>query len=443
VTSDSLVKTDRVYTVSQITEVIKAELESAFPIIWVEGEISNFKRAPSGHLYFTLKDERSQLQTVMWRSDARRTRFDLKDGLKVICRGRITVYEQRGQYQLVTELIEPKGKGALQLAFEQLKEKLRAEGLFDPQRKRPLPLLPKTLGIVTSPRGAAIVDILRTINRRFARIHILIYPARVQGEGAADEIVAGIDYLSGRPDIDVIIIGRGGGSIEDLWAFNEERVARAIARSRAPIISAVGHEVDFTIADFVADIRASTPSVAAEIVIQEEQALLERVDGLRRRLAQVVLYSLQERKHRLLSLSQHRSFQGFRMKLLGLEQRVDELEHRARDIFRRRKVQLAEHRAAARLSEERLTSVVRRRLAGLLADWEKLSAQLHNLSPLNILRKGYALCWKDDHSLIRRIEDVEKDKDVTVTFYKGDFTCRVKSIDAGTLLEERLVKEKT
>ena len=441
--SDSLVKTDRVYTVSQITEVIKSELESAFPSVWVEGEISNFKRAPSGHLYFTLKDERSQLQTVMWRSDARRTRFDLKDGLKVICRGRITVYEQRGQYQLVTELIEPKGKGALQLAFEQLKEKLRAEGLFDPQRKKALPLLPKTLGIVTSPRGAAIVDILRTINRRFARIHILIYPARVQGEGAADEIVAGIDHLSGRPDIDVIIIGRGGGSIEDLWAFNEERVARAIARSPVPIISAVGHEVDFTIADFVADIRASTPSVAAEIVIKEEQALLERVDGLRRRLAQVVLYSLQERKHRLLSLSQHRSFPGFRMKLLGLEQRVDELEHRARDIFRRRKVQLAEHRAAARLSEERLTSLLRRRLAELLADWERLSAQLHNLSPLNILQKGYALCWKDDHSLIRRIEDVEKDKDVTVTFYKGDFTCRVKSIDAGTLLEERLVKEKT
>jgi exodeoxyribonuclease VII large subunit len=437
------VKTDRVYTVSQITEVIKSELESAFPSVWVEGEISNFKRAPSGHLYFTLKDERSQLQTVMWRSDARRTRFDLKDGLKVICRGRITVYEQRGQYQLVTELIEPKGKGALQLAFEQLKEKLRAEGLFDPQRKKPLPLLPKTLGIVTSPRGAAIVDILRTIDRRFARIHILIYPARVQGEGAADEIVAGIDHLSGRPDIDVIIIGRGGGSIEDLWAFNEERVARAIARSPVPIISAVGHEVDFTIADFVADIRASTPSVAAEIVIKEEQALLERVDGLRRRLAQVVLYSLQERKHRLLSLSQHRSFPGFRMKLLGLEQRVDELEHRARDIFRRRKVQLAEHRAAARLSEERLMSLLRRRLAELLADWERLSAQLHNLSPLNILQKGYALCWKDDHRLIRRIEDVEKDKDVTVTFYKGDFTCRVKSIDAGTLLEERLVKEKT
>ena len=440
--NDSLVKADRVYTVSQLTEVIKAELESVFPLVWVEGEISNFRRAESGHLYFTLKDERSQLQTVMWRSDARRTRFDLKDGLKVICRGRITVYEARGQYQLVTELVEPKGKGALQLAFEQLKEKLRAEGLFDPARKKTLPLLPKKLGIVTSPRGAAIVDILRTINRRFARVHIIIYPARVQGEGAADEIVAGIDHLSRRSGIDVIIVGRGGGSIEDLWAFNEEKVARAIARSPVPIISAVGHEVDFTIADFVADIRASTPSVAAEIVIKEEQALLERVDGLRRRLAQAALHFLQERQHRLLGLTRHPGFQGFRMKLLGLEQSVDDLEHRVRDVFRRRKVQLAENRAAARLFEEKLANILRRRLAELLAAWERLSAGLHNLSPLNILRKGYTLCWKDDLDLIRRIEEVEMDKDVTVTFYKGDFTCRVKSIDAGSLLEERLIKEK-
>ncbi len=438
---ESLVRPDRVYTVSQLTELIKAELESSFPSAWVEGEVSNFRRAESGHLYFTLKDERSQLQAVMWRSDARRLRFDLKDGLKVICHGRLTVYEARGQYQIVAELVEPKGKGALQLAFEQLKEKLRAEGLFDPRRKKPLPLLPKKLGIVTSPRGAAIIDILRTINRRFARLHIVIYPARVQGEGAADEIVEGIDYLSGRPDIDVIIVGRGGGSIEDLWAFNEEKVARAISRSRVPVISAVGHEVDFTIADFVADIRASTPSVAAELVIKEERAFLDRVDNLGQRLAQVVLYALQERRHRLLGLSQHRCFQGFRMTLLGLEQRVDDLEHRALDVFRRRKVELAEHRAAARLFEEKLANILRRRLAALLADWERLSAALHNLSPLGILKKGYTLCWKDGFNLIRRIEDVEADKDITVTFYKGDFTCRVKSIDAETLLEERLTKE--
>jgi exodeoxyribonuclease VII large subunit len=442
VINDSLVKPDRVYTVSQITDVIKAELESAFPFVWVEGEISNFKRAPSGHLYFTLKDERSQLQAVMWRSGARLVRFDLKDGLKVICRGRVTVYEARGQYQLIAEVIEPKGKGALQLAFEQLKEKLRAEGLFDPQRKKKLPLFPKKVGIVTSPRGAAIVDILRTLGRRFARLHIVIYPARVQGEGAAEEIVEGLDYLSRQPDIDVIIVGRGGGSIEDLWAFNEEKVARAIFRSPIPVISAVGHEVDFTIADFVADIRASTPSVAAEIVIKEEQALLDRVGGLRQRLVQNLRYALQERKQRVLDLTRHRIFQNFRLRLLGLEQKVDDLEQRARDVIRRRKIVLAERRAAARLLEEKLTNAARRRLAELLGAWERLSAGLHNLSPLNILKKGYALCWKDDWRLVRRIEDVERDKNITVSFYKGDFTCRVTEIDPETLLEERLTKEK-
>jgi exodeoxyribonuclease VII large subunit len=441
VNSDSLVRPDRVYTVSEITEVVKAELEIAFPAVWVEGEISNFKRAPSGHLYFTLKDERSQLQTVMWRSAAGLLRFDLKDGLKVTCRGRITVYEARGQYQLIADLVEPKGKGALQLAFEQLKEKLRAEGLFEAGRKKKLPLLPKTVGVVTSPRGAAIVDILRTIERRFARLRIVIYPARVQGEGAAAEIVEGINYLSRRPDIDVIIVGRGGGSIEDLWAFNEEKVARAIAGSPVPIISAVGHEVDFTIADFVADIRASTPSVAAEIVIKEEQALVDRVENLRQRVVQCLRYSLQERRQRVFNLSRHRIFQSYRLKLLGLDQRVDDLEQRAREVVRRRKVALAEHRAAARLFEEKLANLTRRRLAELLASWQRLSAQLHNLSPLQILKQGYTLCWKDGR-LLRRIEDVERDQAVMVSFYKGDFSCRVESVHPETLLEERLTKEK-
>jgi len=284
VINESLVKPDRVYTVSEVTRLVKLEVENAFPLVWVEGEISNFRSYPSGHIYFTLKDEQCQLQAVMWRSNARLLKFALKDGLKVICRGRLSVYEARGQYQLMADLIEPKGKGALQLAFEELKEKLKAEGLFDPKHKKPLPLFPKKVGIVTSPRGAAIIDILRTLERRFARLHILIYPAKVQGEGAADEIVEGIDFLGRQPDIDVLIVGRGGGSIEDLWAFNEEKVARAIFRSPIPVISAVGHEVDYTIADFVADIRASTPSVAAEIVIKEEQALVDRIDGLARRL---------------------------------------------------------------------------------------------------------------------------------------------------------------
>jgi len=442
VINESLVKPDRVYTVSEITRLVKLEVENAFPVLWVEGEISNYRSYPSGHIYFTLKDEQCQLQAVMWRSNARLLKFEPKDGLKVVCRGKVSVYEARGQYQLMADLIEPKGKGALQLAFEQLKEKLRAEGLFDPKHKKLLPLLPKQVGIVTSPRGAAIIDILRTLERRFARLHVLIYPAKVQGEGAADEIVAGIDFLGRQPGLDVLIVGRGGGSIEDLWAFNEEKVARAIFRCPIPVISAVGHEVDYTIADFVADIRASTPSVAAEIVIKEERALVDRIDGLSNRLTQTMLYFLKCRKELVSDLSRHRIFQNFRVSLFGLEQRLDELEQRAREVFRKKRMRLAESRAAAALLEERMTSIVRRRLQDLTARWDKLSLGLHNLSPLNILKKGYTLCWKDDFRLIRRAEDVAAGQEVTVSFYRGAFTCRVKDVDPETRLEERLTKEK-
>jgi exodeoxyribonuclease VII large subunit len=442
VINESLVRPDRVYTVSEVTRLVKLEVENAFPLLWVEGEISNFSRPPSGHIYFTLKDGQCQLQAVMWRSNVRLLKFELKDGLKVVCRGKVSIYEARGQYQLMADLIEPKGKGALQLAFEQLKEKLRAEGLFDPKNKKPLPLFPKKVGIVTSPRGAAIIDILRTLERRFARLHILIFPAKVQGEGAADEIVEGIEYLGRQPGIDVLIVGRGGGSIEDLWAFNEEKVARAIFRSPIPVISAVGHEVDYTIADFVADFRASTPSVAAEIVIKEERALIERIDGLYGRLTQNMLYFLKCRKELVSDLSRHRIFQNFRVALFGLEQRLDELEQRARDVFRKKRMRLAESRAAAALFEERMASLIRRLLQDLTSRWDKLSLGLHSLSPLNILKKGYALCWKDDLRLIRRVEDVAAGQDVTVSFYKGAFTCRVKDVDPVTLLEDRLTKEK-
>jgi len=442
VNNEALAKPDRIYTVSEITRLVKLELENAFPAVWVEGEVSNFHRHSSGHLYFTLKDERSQLRGVMFRGEARKVAFELKDGLQVICRGRLNVYEPRGEYQIVVERVEPKGKGALQLAFEQLKEKLRVEGLFDPKHKKPLPLFPKKLGVVTSPRGAAIIDILRTLERRFARLHILIYPAKVQGDGAAEEIVEGIDYLGRQPDIDVIIVGRGGGSIEDLWAFNEEKVARAIFRCPIPIISAVGHEVDVTIADFVADIRASTPSVAAEIVIKEEQALADRIDGYRKQLNKNMLYFLQGRRQLVSDLSRHRIFQNFQLALYNIEQRIDDLEERAREVFRRKKMTLAENRAAVTLFEEKMTSNFRRLLQNLGARWEKLSLELHNLSPLNILKKGYTLCWKGDLQLLRRVEDIETDTDVTVSFYKGAFTCRVKEVDRKTRLEDRLAKEK-
>ena len=435
---ESFVKPDKVYTVSELTRLVKTELENAFPMLWVEGEISNFHRHHSGHLYFTLKDEISQLRTVMFRSDAKRVPFELKDGLQVVARGRINVYEPRGEYQLVVELLEPKGKGALQLAFEQLKEKLQKEGLFDPARKKELPLLPKKVGVVTSPRGAAVVDIIRTLERRFARLHILLYPVKVQGEGAAEEIVEGIDYLGQLPGIDVMIVGRGGGSMEDLWAFNEEKVARAIFRCPIPVISAVGHEIDFTIADFVADIRASTPSVAAEIVIKEEESLRERIENLEKRLVHNQKYYLQEQRHEVLSLTQHRAFQNMKITLMNLAQKVDELDMRAWNAIRNRQQKISEDKFRTELLEEKIRSALKEMLQQFQARWETLSAQLHNLSPLNILKKGYALCWKDGGQyLVRRIEEVEKEKEMTVSFFKGEFTCLVKDIDKTKRIESR------
>jgi len=406
---ESLVIPDRVYTVSEITQIIKLEIESSFPLVWVEGEISNFRRHLSGHLYFTLKDEKAQLRAVMFRLEARQLGFEIKDGLKVICRGRLTVYEPRGEYQIVVEIMEPKGKGALQLAFEQLKEKLRAEGLFDPQHKKKLPLLPKKIGIVTSPRGAAIVDILRILERRFARLHVIIYPVRVQGEGAADEIVEGIDYLSRQPDIDVIIVGRGGGSIEDLWAFNEEKVARAIFRSSIPIISAVGHEVDYTIADFVADVRASTPSAAAELVIEKEEALLARLESLERTLTRAMELCLERRRNEVHRLAENRVFQGFRLWLRHQAQLVDELEERARESIRARIRKVTENKLRVSLLLEKLCSEIKRNFQLRKGNWERLASQLHALSPLNILERGYTLCWTDGDHLVQYIDEVNEE----------------------------------
>jgi len=435
---ESLVKPDKIYTISEVTRMVKMELESAFPLLWVEGEISNFHRHHSGHLYFTLKDETSQLRTVMFRGEARKVPFELKDGLQVVAKGRINVYEPRGEYQLIVELLEPKGKGALQLAFEQLKEKLKKEGLFDPALKKKLPVLPKKVGVVTSPRGAAIVDIIRTLERRFARLHILLYPVKVQGEGAAEEIVEGIDYLGSLPDIDVIIVGRGGGSIEDLWAFNEEKVARAIYRCTVPVISAVGHEIDYTIADFVADIRASTPSVAAEMVIEEEESLRERIENLEKSLVHNQRFVLQEWKHEVLSLAQHRAFQNMRINLLNLEQKVDDLEMKAWNAIKNMQQKISEDKSRAELMEEKIRNALRGMLQHFQARWETLSAQLHNLSPLNILKKGYALCWKDGGQyLVRRIDEVEKEKEMTVSFFKGEFTCLVKDVDKAKRVESR------
>ncbi|MBE3109972.1 MAG: exodeoxyribonuclease VII large subunit [Acidobacteria bacterium] len=437
-----MVKRDLVYTVSQVTEIVKTALEVAFPQVWVEGEVSGYKKAASGHVFFNLKDEKSVIKAVMWQSTAKRIAFDLKDGLKVICRGKISVYEPRGDYQLYVDLVEPKGKGALQLAFEQLKEKLKAEGLFDEKRKKKLPLRPRTIGVVTSSTGAAIRDILRVLERRYAKLHIVIYPAKVQGEGAAGEIVEGIDALGAWPGIDVLIVGRGGGSIEDLWAFNEEPVARAIARSPVPVISAVGHEVDVTIADFVADVRASTPSAAAEMVIETEEAFAERISSQARRLGELLRYSLQDMRADVADLAQHRIFQNFQVKLANLGRRVDELETRGKNVLRAERQAIAEHKGAALLASERLGNIARRMLRDHRAAWERLTATLDALSPLAVFKKGYAAVWKNGGLLLaRRIEDIVEDETVLVSFFKGEFSARVESVDRKKLLESRFMKE--
>jgi len=441
-TTDQAVLADKVFTVSQVTHMVKETLETAFPQLWVEGEVSNFHRHQSGHQYFTLKDERSQLRAVLFRGEARQLRFDLKDGLQVVCRGRLNVYEPRGEYQFIVELAEPKGKGALQMAFEQLKEKLRAEGLFDPGRKKKLPLLPKTIGLVTSPRGAAIADIIRTLKRRFAALHILLYPVKVQGQGAAEEIVEALDYFAVRPEVDVLIVGRGGGSIEDLWAFNEEKVARAIVRCPIPIISAVGHEVDFTIADFVADVRASTPSVAAEMVVDKEASFRERIENLAGRIRTDLRLSLEMRRQRVFSLTHHRSFQSFRLMLLNLDQRVDDLETRAWNFLRREQQKVLQGRSRLDLAMEKARHAVGFRLRELRNRWEQLGLALDAASPLTILKKGYTLCFQDGgRVLIRRVEDVRPEEDLTVTFYKGELICRVKTIDRARRVDARLDKE--
>ncbi len=456
----SLVLRDHVYTVSEITQVVKAALETAVPQAWVVGEISNCRRHPSGHIYFTLKDAAASLSCALWKSSAARLKFDLRDGQQVVCRGRIDVYPPRGSYQLIVDQVEPKGKGALQLAFEQLKEKLRGEGLFAPERKKKIPLLPKSIGVVTSPTGAALIDILRTIDRRFAKVRIVIYPARVQGEGAAAEIVRGIEYLGGRPDIDVLIVGRGGGSIEDLWAFNEEPVARAIFACPIPVISAVGHEVDFTIADFVADIRASTPTAAAEMVVEKEQAFAERIDNFGRRAEQALRFALQSSRRDVEELGRHGVFHAFQRRLLTLAQRVDELDSRAWDSVNeeRRRIADGKNRAAlavermasglgrrladasgrAALVEERITGSFRSFLAKKTAEWERLAATLQAQSPLDVLKKGYAVVWREGEKRtpLTRIDGLQPGERVAVSFQKGEFTADVRSVDAARPVED-------
>lgn len=453
--TEGLIVRDRVYTVSELTRLVRLALETAFPFVWVEGEISNLRQPSSGHYYFTLKDESAQLRAVMFRSDASRIqselkknnlapRFELKDGMKVICGGRITVYERSGEYQLVVEKLEPRGKGALQLAFEQLKAKLQAEGLFEAKHKKKLPLLPKKIGIVTSPTGAAIRDILRIIERRFNRLHIIIYPSLVQGEGAAQNIAEGLDYFSQRDDIDVVIVGRGGGSIEDLWAFNEELVARAIfnCMKTKPVISAVGHEIDFTIADFVADIRASTPSAAAEMVVAKEEEFREKIENLFFRLYQGEKYFLEKQRSRLSQLAEERIGQNFKFRLINLGQRVDELDTRAWKVLQARKETLTGYRNRSQQLRQRLGHSLQLRLKDLNSLWDRLSSSLHNLSPLNVIKKGYTICWKAGGLWpVQKATEVEPGEEVIVSFYRGELNCRVNRVDPRVKIESKFIKE--
>ena len=400
-----------VCTVGELAMRIKAHLEVQVPAVWVEGEISNLRTPSSGHAYFTLKDDTAQLRCVLFRGRGRRVAFQPEDGMQVLAFGGLDVYLARGEYQLVVELLEPKGVGALQLAFEQLKRRLEAEGLFDAARKRPLPAFPRTIGIVTSPTGAAIRDMLHVIDRRFADLRILITPVRVQGEEAPGEIVAALRDLQAVEDLDVIIVGRGGGSIEDLWAFNDERVARAIAGCRVPVISGVGHETDFTIADFVADLRAPTPSAAAEVVVQEKLQVARALVSLYEALKQAMASRLERDRERVEVLGKRRVLTDAARALRDLYRRVDELTSRLT-----RAVRGSERQATHRLSLARnalrslnpvariangtvLLAQLRGRLASAAVHSVKVSqhrfdaavGRLDSLSPLAVLGRGYSL----------------------------------------------------
>src|SRR6185437_8305697 len=357
----------RIFGVSELNAAVQSLFENEFRNIWVAGEISGCRAAASGHTYFSLKDEQSQIKCALFKGNARFAKFKPQDGMSVIARGSLEVYEARGEYQLIVELLEPRGAGALQLAFEQLKKKLEAEGLFEAGRKRALPRLPRHIGLVTSPAGAVVRDILHVLERRFAGLHIRLFPAQVQGEGAREQICAGLKYFGEGRWADVVIVARGGGSLEDLWTFNEEAVARAIAASAVPVISAIGHETDFTIADFVADVRAPTPSSAAELVVRSRQEFDRHIADSQRNLVQQMRYLLSVRRRRVSDLQHHRGFRQMEVLVHRRGQRVDELTSSLAVILRRRLATSRQRttRAGARIASFDLrarATVLRRRI---------------------------------------------------------------------------------
>ena len=435
----------RVWTVRDLVAAVRTHIEREYSDAWVEGEISNFRAHDSGHLYFTLKDQNSQLNAVMFRSQARLLRFRPENGMQVVVRGRITIYEDRGQLQISAEYIEPKGAGALQIAFEQLKEKLEAEGLFATDRKKPIPALPRRIGIVTSPQAAALRDVLNILRRRHQSANILIFPVQVQGEMAATEVTAAVRYFNKTKSVDVIIVARGGGSAEDLAAFNHEGLARAIASSLIPVISAVGHETDFTIIDFVADLRAPTPSAAAELVIRSLQEVEEQAEGLRLRLARAMRYRLLIGRQALTEVAHHGAFARMMDGINRRQQRLDDLRFRLergeRQCLEHQRRKLENASAAVRHYDmRRVLGGIRRELdvkvGGMLsatrtlllrsgARLNQLSGRLEALSPVAILERGYALVFDSSGNLVKSSSRLKAGEEITARLAKGTITAKV------------------
>ncbi len=436
----------RIWTVRDLVVAVRTHIEREYSDIWVEGEISNFRAHDSGHLYFTLKEQNAQIKAVMFRSQARLLRFRPENGMQVVGRGRVTIYEDRGELQISAEYLEPKGAGALQVAFEQLKAKLEGEGLFDAARKKPIPTLPRRIGIVTSPQAAALRDILNVLRRRHDTAGILIFPAQVQGEAAALEVTAGIRYFNKARNVDVIIVARGGGSAEDLAAFNHEGLARAIAASEIPVISAIGHETDFTIIDFVADLRAATPSAAAELVIRSRQEVEEQTEALRQRLARAMRYRLLMGRQALTELARHGAFARMMELINQRQQKLDDLLYRLERLQRQ---MLEQHRrrwesaaAAVRHYDVRrmlsgigkeidarvaaIASATRRLLLQRRSRLEQLSGQIEALSPLAILERGYALVFDSSGRLLKDAEQVNPGDEISARLFRGGVTAVVK-----------------
>jgi exodeoxyribonuclease VII large subunit len=436
----------RIWTVKDLMSAVRSAVEREYTDVFVEGEISNYRPAESGHLYFTLKEDGAQMRVVMFRSQARLLRFKPADGMAVIARGRVTVYEARGELQLSAQYLEPRGAGALQIAFEQLKQKLAAEGLFDPARKQPIPALPRSIGVVTSPRGAAIRDIVNIVQRRHRGLNVLIYPAQVQGEAAAGEVSAGIQYFNRAGNVDVIVVARGGGSMEDLAAFNDEGLARVAAASELPLISAIGHETDFTILDFVADLRAPTPSAAAELVIESQHQLEQRVETFRLRLARAARYQLLMARQTLTQLAQHGAFARMHDLIGRRQQRLDELVFRLASAERRRlqeyrtRLDTASARVRARdlrrtleamrrdleAHTSALASAARSDLARRRARFEGLRGTLDALSPLSILERGYALVFDARGNLVKDAHQVRPGNEIRARVSRGTIAATVK-----------------